>query len=197
MITQFSTVTSHSVQFSHTVIINGLLAFHYKMGGCWTQQQPLSPESPDHQFHESGEALPLCSTLSGGNALEQVLIEMQLNSVLNTPPPHPMVCQVAVASEDPSAPGGHGNQPHPGGPARAAAEPGAAQPGSPLRQPTEYESAARLSPPLKRTRVLPSHTCASFRVWNVASERLHAEPAPRQRPQRNLHRRVSVIQVLQ
>lgn len=61
-----------------------------------------------------------------------------------------MLCQVAVASEDPSAPGGYRDQPHPGGPARAAAEPGAAQPGSPLRQPTEYESTAPSDPPEPR-----------------------------------------------
>lgn len=43
--------------------------------------------------------------------------------------------QVAVASEDPFALGGHRNQPHTGGPARTAAEPGAAQSSPPQHHP--------------------------------------------------------------
>lgn len=62
--------------------------------------------------------------------------------------PSPLLCcvQVAVASEDPSALRRHWNQPHPCGPARTAAEPGAAQSSSPHHhhgQPAEYDSTTR------------------------------------------------------
>ncbi|CAF94747.1 unnamed protein product, partial [Tetraodon nigroviridis] len=76
--------------------------------------------------------------------------------------------QVAVAAEDPPAPGGDGHQPHARGPARAAAEPGAAQPGP------------------------PHHHAAAPRP---GGEVLGAPPPARQRPERDLHRGVAVLQV--